>query len=444
MLVHNFIDPNSTFKKKLALLLLFIIIALTLLFVYYYNNDVEAKKPHVDRPAMKTWFHRFNKSDADEVHSIVQTAQGYLVLGDTSPSDRNSFVKTLDFNAKELWSKVFASNINVTKPVGLELASSYLISYKSISTDTRLKPNIITGFNLHIDKITHRILDRSSQVFSSIAPSNEGYVVSGEHNRLFSYAQNGTILWEKTYSRGESFTGINTRYVIAKYEISRGKILKVIAVEKNNFLVLGQVRLEGGKRRSLWIFKVDSSGEVLWEKTFQNNSSYPSDLTFTSEGDYLVLSNDSRHHQIRCQKYNQNGTLLWSKDYSNRRKSLSWHMAQTGDGSTILTGSTNQKDYVKTIWLLKINKDGTLLWQKKHTSAIGDYPSTIIATLDGGVLLGGKTTKQGIRVEKIYKGHVLKQFKLLSEGAWLLKLDENGEGIHSPLNFETTQEWSEL
>ena len=410
----------------------------------YYNSTLSVQKLHHKRAPVKTWFHRFKKSDADDVHSLLQTKEGYLILGDTSPSDRNSFIKAFDFDAKELWNKVFQSNINSTLPVGLELNSTYLISYRSILGDTRQKANVITGFNLTIDKQTHRVLDRSSQVFNSIAASKEGYLASGDHNRLFSYNKAGKLLWEKRYSRGDFFTGINTRYAIAKYKISRGQIKKVIGVEDDCFVVLGRVKAKGAKRASPWLFKVDRSGTLLWEKLFQNDYRYPSDLSLSKDGTYLVLFNDSRHRQIGCQKYNKEGALLWSKNYTNHKKSLLWNMAQTADGGHILTGSTPQKKYVKIMWLLKIDTEGKLLWQKKRHSTIGDFPSAIISTLDGGVLIGGKTTQQGNRVEKIYKGHVLKQFKLLEEGAWLLKLDSDGRGSDEHFTFEATQEWKEI
>ena len=432
-------DPNITFKRKSFALAFVILVALPPLFIYYKNSS-DTKTVNLNRPAAKTWFHRFNKSDADGVHSIVQTKKGYLVLGDTAPSDRNCFVKGMDFDAKELWNKVLQSNVNRTIPMGLELDTTYLVSYRSILGDKRQKASVITGFSVRIDKQTHRIVDRSPKVFKTITPSTKGYIASGEHNKLFSYDKDGLLLWEKSYSHGDFFTGVASG---VRYEISRGKILKVMAVEENNFFVLGRARLSGASRGSPWLFKLDSSGEVLWEKTLQNPYAYPSDAIFTKDGGYLVLLSDSNHHQIHLKKYDKNGTLLWSQSYRNQ-KSLSWHMAQMGDGSYIVTGSTHQKKSVKIMWLLKIDQKGQLLWQKKRRSEIGDFPTAIISTLDGGVLIGGQTTKQGYRVKKMYKGHLLNQFKLLEEGAWLLKLDANGESSDEAFTFESTQEWKEI
>jgi len=435
-----FNDPNISFRRKSFALIFLISVVLPPLFIYYKNISA-IRTAGENRPDVKTWFHRFKKTDADNVHSLIQTKNGYLVLGDTSPSDRNSFVKAFDFNAKELWNKVLQSNINSTIPVGLELDTTYLVSYRSILTDERQKANAITGFSVRIDKQTHRILERSPQVYKTIAPSTQGYIASGDHNKLFSYDKGGTLLWEKRYNSGEFFTGISHG---VKFEISRGKILKIMAVEGENFFVLGRVRLSGASRGVPWLFKVDSSGEVLWEKTVQNPYAYPSDAVFTKDSGYLLLLSDSRNRQVHCQKYDINGALLWDKSYTNQKRSLSWHMAQTGDGGYIMTGSTHQKEYVKTMWLLKIDKDGKLLWQKKRTSEIGDFPSTIISTLDGGVLIGGKTTKQGYRVKKTFKGHLLNQFKLLEEGAWLLKLDADGDVSDETFSFKNTHEWKEI
>ena len=439
----NVVDPNLLFKRKVALLLLIILFILPVVFVSY-KGFLKSEQSRLGIPAVTTWFHRFKKSDADGINSLLLTDNGYLVLGDTSPSDRNSFVKELDFNGTPLWSKTLQSNINMTKTVGVVLNETYLISYISILNNTQTKPNVITGFSVKIDKQTHRTLDRSTQVFKSIAHTTQGYIGVGEHNKLFMYDENGDIIWEKRYREGFYFTGINTRYVIAKYEISRGKILKIVAAEDNNFILMGQVKLAEKAKPSPWMFKIDKSGKVLWHKELQNNFMYPSDIVYSKDQSYLFIFNDSRHRQVRCQKYSSSGILLWSKSYANNEKSLSWHVAQTGDGNYILTGASNQADQSKTMWLLKVDNTGELLWQRKRTSDIGDYPSTMIGTLDGGVLIGGKTTKQGFYVDKKYKEHVYKSFELLDEGSWLLKLSMSGISPDPSFTFTSTNAWHKI
>ena len=440
-------DPNITFKRKSFALALVILVVLPPLFIYYKNSS-DTKTVNLNRPALKTWFHRFKKSDANSIDNIVQTKNGYLVLGDTSPTDHNSFVKGLDLDGKELWNRVLQSNVNFTNPQCLELDTTYLVSYRTTSFGG------VSGFNLRIDKQTLRIVDRSPEVFRTIAPSTKGYIASNDRNKMFSYDKEGLLLWEKTYRHGDFFTGLissGVRLNIPKdkiikvlksgsvrYKTSRGRILKVIRVEENNFFVLGFARLSGALRGSPWFFKIDSSGVVLWEETLQNPNPYPNDAVLTKDGGYLVLLNEKIKKQIHFKKYDKNGVLLWTKIYRNKR-SGAWHMAQTGDGKYMVTGAT-----AATMWLLKIDQDAQLLWQKKRRSEIGDYPSTIISTLDGGVLIGGHAAKEGDRVEMISRGRVISKFIYLEEGAWLLKLDADGEGSDENFKLETAQEWKEI
>ena len=443
MSTYNVIDPNIIFKRKLLLILFIILLVVTSFFVYYYHF-LDTKTLRNNQMPVQTWFHRFKKSDADNVHSLIQTEDGYLVLGDTSPQDRNSYIKAFDMQGETLWEKVLQSNVNHTNPVALVLKETYLVSYQSSVGDTKGKSKEITGYSVTLDKVTHRVLDRKPQIFKTITPAKEGYITSGDHNKLFRYDNNGTLLWEKRYSRGDFFTGLYVGETTVRYKISKGKILKLFAVEDENFFVLGRMRKSGSNRGVPWLFKIDKNGTVLWEKVLKSAYAYPSDFSFAEDGGYLVLLSDSKHRQIHCQKYDKNGTLLWRKNYSHPKKSLSWHMAQTGDGDYILTGSTILQKSVRVMWLLKIDHKGKLLWQKKRTSDIGDVPTTMISTLDGGVLIGGHASKQGDYVKKMYKGHILNQFKQLEEGAWLLKLDKNAQSSDVLFEFETTQSWREI
>ena len=68
----------------------------------------------------------------------------------------------------------------------------------------------------------------------------------------------------------------------------------------------------------------------------------------------------------------------------------------------------------------------------------------MIGTLDGGVLIGGKTTKQGFYVDKKYKEHVYKSFELLDEGSWLLKLSMSGISPDPSFTFTSTNAWHKI
>ncbi len=69
-------------------------------------------------------------------------------------------------------------------------------------------------------------------------------------------------------------------------------------------------------------------------------------------------------------------------------------------------------------WLLKMNVDGSIRWQKTFGGALGDYMTSVQETRDGGVLVGGySNSDKGFEKSEDSKG---------GNDYWILKLDSLG------------------
>ncbi|MBD2757693.1 PKD domain-containing protein [Spirosoma validum] len=244
---------------------------------------------------------------------------------------------------------------------------------------------------------------------------------------------NGNKLWDKTFG-GTGSDALST----------------ILATSDGGFLLGGNSDSgqEGNKSAlnkgdsDMWLVKIDGSGNKLWDKTFGGrNSDYLSAMVATSDGGFL-LGGDSFSDQIFDKsdpnrgrfdywvvKIDMSGTKLWDKTFGGSANESLYSMVATSDGGFLLGGdSSSGQDGNKSdpnrggggsdMWLVKIDRNGTKLWDKTFGGSADDYLYTMVATSDGGVLLGG-LSKSGQDGNKSDPNR--------GQGdMWLVKIDGNG------------------
>jgi hypothetical protein len=126
----------------------------------------------------------------------------------------------------------------------------------------------------------------------------------------------------------------------------------------------------------------------------------------TSDGGYIMAGTcyytDPEGHytwHIVVLKFDADGSLAWQRTYGGDRAERAKAIRQTSDGGYILQGETWSfaKDTSRgeaDIWVLKLNADGTIAWQKTYGSdtdtwSSGDYAGGIAQTSDGGYIMAG-------------------------------------------------------
>ena len=112
-------------------------------------------------------------------------------------------------------------------------------------------------------------------------------------------------------------------------------------------------------------------------------------------------------------KLDSNGAVQWQKTYGGTSYEFARSVQQTSDGGYIVAGYTYSfgvADYDYDIWILKLDRGGTIEWQKTYGGTDDDYSRSIQQTSDGGYIVAGYTHSFGAG----------------STDGWLLKLDSSG------------------
>ncbi len=240
--------------------------------------------------------------------------------------------------------------------------------------------------------------------------SDGGYIMVIESNTyglwIFKLDYYGDIEWQKAYGGG-----------IYNFWGDWGEELSIQQTQDNGYIVAGNYNLHSGQRQDFWVLKLDSSGNIQWQKTYGGNYyDYANSIQMTSDGGYIVAgvtrsftANNNRDMWVL--KLDSDGNIQWQKAYGTTSDDYGFDIQQTMDGGFIVVGTTLS---TSSAWVLKLNSTGEIEWQKIYGRNDGEYYGSqgysIRQTSDRGYILTG-----------ILMGRVSG-----TGGIWVVKLDPTG------------------
>ena len=125
-------------------------------------------------------------------------------------------------------------------------------------------------------------------------------------------------------------------------------------------------------------------------------------------------------------KLNKNGAIQWQKCLGGTFDETAFSIQQTSDNGYIVAGEANSKNGQVTgnhgvldFWVVKLDDTGNLLWQKSLGGSKDDFATSIQQTKDGGYIVAGGTNSND--------GDVTNHHGLtIAADYWLVKLDAGG------------------
>jgi hypothetical protein len=214
---------------------------------------------------------------------------------------------------------------------------------------------------------------------------------------------NGNIEWKKSLG-GSYHDGASS----IKQTSDGGYIVAGYTGSNNGDILTGNQGL-----KDVWILKLNSTGNIEWQKTYGGSANDGANsIIQTNDGGYIITgyteSNDgdvvgihgNNSEDIWILKINSNGIIEWQKCLGSNGIELSSSIEQTTDDGYIVAGVTsgiNGGDVSDNhgqwdAWIVKINSTGVIEWQKCLGGSWHDYSYNIKQTIDGGFIVAGTTT----------------------------------------------------
>ncbi len=178
-----------------------------------------------------------------------------------------------------------------------------------------------------------------------------------------------------------------------------------------------QVEREYGDAR---LIKLDAYGQIEWSEIYgiEDWSENFGETIPTDDGGYIAVGNSAHSDKyyppdIMVVKFDATGTVEWDNSYGDKENDEASFVIQTDDGGYLISGSyqhdTEQRQDTDA-WLIKLNADGSLDWEKKYGGSYGEGAGRVFQTEDNGYIFSGSTMSSGAGMWD----------------AWLVKLDADG------------------
>lgn len=221
--------------------------------------------------------------------------------------------------------------------------------------------------------------------------------IAGTNIHLFKTTDDGTLIWEKVFSKPL------TRTIATWVEVTND----------GGFILTGRSNQDlvwPPDSNDVLLIKCNTDGDIQWAKKFDSGKD---ELGFcvrqTFDAGYAISAfHDSSPMSLSGTTYamliktDSSGNLLWDKSYEfavrdlDTGEGLTWVFSQTADSGYVLTGTTvgaHQAD----LYVIRTNSNGDVLWAKsyEHDPSVNRFSLglDIIESITGEIVIAGSMDK---------------------------------------------------
>ena len=151
----------------------------------------------------------------------------------------------------------------------------------------------------------------------------------------------------------------------------------ILEAQTDSYFVLGNQTVSGLSSRNIFLFYLDSSGDILWSKEILA-SALDDGLEAVFDGQDLICtgyteSYGSGGRDVLVFKISTTGSLIWAKTYGGNGNEEAYSLIQGGDGNYLIGGSTTSwGNGGKDIFLMNIDGDGNLISANTSGGSLDD------------------------------------------------------------------------
>ncbi|PSR55162.1 hypothetical protein AHMF7605_17435 [Adhaeribacter arboris] len=368
----------------------------------------------------KEWDKTIGGNSDDYFRSVQQTRDGGYILGGSSYSNKSSDKSSPSKGGQDYW--VVKLNAKGDKVWDKTIGGSNWEEFQYVQ-QTQDGGYILLGHS-------------SSGLSADKSQASKG----GYDYWIVKLKADGSRDWDKTLGSREDDWATSIRqtknggYVVAGYSAAN---------------ISGDKSQDSKGNYDYWVVGLNADGSKAWDRTIGgDNGDIPTSVRQTSDGGYIIggysnsgISEDKTQaskggNDYWIVKLKADGSKEWDKTIGSNSDDILTSLQQNSDDSYILGGNSTSgisgnktqankggNDY----WVVKLNTDGSIAWDKTIGGNGDDNFSSVLQLSDGNFLLGGfsYTNKNGDKSEKSKGGY----------DYWVVKLDNSGTNLNQLITF---------
>ena len=343
-----------------------------------------------------TFDRTFGGDEDDVARSVIKTDDGYLIAGKTksftSHRDYDAYLIRIDKNGKKIWSKVYGGRdddeANAVTAYGKDFV--FVGSTESYGNDDLSYYFVKIDANGEADWQKSYFRGERDYYFGNdiVADGKELVIAGSERHLSFLSAKINPLLF-KIDEEGDL---IWHTYVIGEDE-DRAKAILSTDV---GYVMAGTTESYGHGDFDAYIVKLDKSGKKIWFNAFGGKDDETAeDVIATKNGFLLVGSTDSfglNYKNVYVVKTDKDGKKIWERTYGGRYDDEGYAVTKAPDGGYVIAGRTETRRNGSDLYLIKIDENGKLKWERTYGGDEDDTAYDIVSTDDGYLIVGTKQT----------------------------------------------------
>jgi Secretion system C-terminal sorting domain len=174
--------------------------------------------------------------------------------------------------------------------------------------------------------------------------------------------------------------------------------------------------------------------QMEWVKSFGGSDfDYPAKIVEMDDGNYLIaggtrskdfdITENKGNYDIWLIKLGKNGNILWQKTYGGSQDDAPLGLCKTLDGNYVVAGSTRSKDGdvlenkgLDDVFVWKFDPNGNILWKKYFGGSLNDNLENLSQAANGDLLLSVSSQSKDLDFPDNYGGYDF----------WILRLTQYG------------------
>lgn len=403
-----------------------VIVTLTLcLIIFSCSNDrIDSKEVLEEKGFLGEleWVKSFGGSLDDTAQAIIATNDGgFAIIGysnsidgdikDKASADNDYWMIKLDADGLLQWSRTFGGSLD---DIGKNMVQTKDGGYA------------LVGY---------------SQSSDGDASNNEGF----HDNWILKLDASGNIQWEKSFG----FSGHDHSYDLIQTTDGGfffSGFLDITAARADGYEEKGNYLTRHGVGE-FWGIKLDAEGNLEWRKYFGGtNNDRAHGVVQSNDGGFVLagfsesqdydISNAKGSYDYWVVKIASDGNFIWERSFGGTGIEIAYDIAKTQDNAYVIVGNTFSNDIdisnnngESDIWLIKIDDNGNLLWEKNYGGSQFDAAQSVSLATDGGFLITGNSKSSNVDVTSNIGENDIWLIKTNASGALVWQKSYGGSGI---------------
>jgi hypothetical protein len=223
------------------------------------------------------------------------------------------------------------------------------------------------------------------------------------HSSVLKYDKKGSLIWNK------------------KQDVTRQNMSYDVSLDsEDNIIIVG---FEGDwtydplPDANAYLSKYNKNGKLLWKKTLkQGICTIGFGVQTDSDDNICLIATYFKvgEPNLACwvMKFDKNGNLLWDKFFHEHYMDIPYNISIDSDDNILVAGYAftpykNKKFFTGGFMLLKYNKEGEKLFQKRHISSETTEALAVTTDSKDNIIMAGENSKEMITIKTDKTGEIL-------------------------------------